>query len=182
MVPFHSHHVHIITDQSWIPISGVTRHVARYTWHETRGTRHGTRVSLLPGRSVPGLRPAGAPAPAPTSRGGVVSTPAPAPADAGGLGGDLVIEAIQGLGLAAVHVKPPIADEVGLGTRILLMKIFRYIIVDVSTCLVEDGAVGAEEAVGDEATLGVPQGAEVEHLALRCGVRVLPALNLQHRE
>ena len=75
-----------------------------------------TRDSLLPGRSVPGLRPAGAPAPA--ARGGVVSTPAPAPADAGGLGGDLVIEAIQGLGLAAVYVEPPVADEVGLGTRI----------------------------------------------------------------
>ena len=65
---------------------------------------------------------------------------------------------------------------------VLLFKIFRYIIVDVSTCLVEDGAVGAEEAVCDEAALGVPQGAEVEHLALRCGVRVLTALNLQHRE
>ena len=116
MAPFHSHRTggtaHIITDQSWIPISGVTRHVARITW-----LGHVTRVSLLPGRSVPGLRPAGAPAPA--ARGGVVSTPAPAPTDAGGLGGDLVIEAIQGLGLAAVHVKPPIADEVGLDTRIL---------------------------------------------------------------
>ena len=79
------------------------------------------RDSLLPGRSVPGLRPAGAPAPAPAARGGVVSTPAPAPApaDAGGLGGDLVIEAIQGLGLAAVYVEPPVADEVGLGTRVL---------------------------------------------------------------
>ena len=49
-------------------------------------------------------------------------------------------------------------------------------------CLVEDGAVGAEEAVCDEAALGVPQGAEVEHLALRRGVSVLPALYLQHRE
>ena len=51
-----------------------------------------------------------------------------------------------------------------------------------SICLIEDGAVGAEEAVCDEAALGVPQGAEVEHLALRRGVSVLPALYLQHRE
>ena len=79
-----------------------------------------TRDSLLPGRSVPGLRAAGAPAPAPAARGGVVSTPAPAPADAGGLGGDLVIEAIQGLGLAAVYVEPPVAYEVGLVTRVSL--------------------------------------------------------------
>ena len=38
--------------------------------------------------------------------------------------------------------------------------------------------VGTEEAVGDEAAVSVPQGAEVEHLALGVRVCVLATLGL----
>ena len=44
--------------------------------------------------------------------------------------------------------------------------------------LVEDGPVGAEEGVGDQAAVNVPQGAEVECLALCLGVGILASLHL----
>ena len=41
-------------------------------------------------------------------------TPATAASDGGGLGGDFVVEAVQALRQRAVHVEPPVADEVRL--------------------------------------------------------------------
>ena len=55
----------------------------------------------------------------------------------------LILDAVQLLSQGAVHVEPPVADEV---------------------LLVEDGPVGAEEGVGDQAAINVPQGTEVECL------------------
>ncbi len=57
---------------------------------------------------------------------------------------DLVVAAVESLGLRAVKVEPPVADEV---------------------LLVEHGAVGTEERVLGQAALAVG-GANVEHLAL----------------
>ena len=67
------------------------------------------------------------------------------------LSSEVVIEAVKTLGLGAVKVEPPVADEV---------------------VLVEHGAVGAEEAVLGEAT-GSVSCADVESLALGLGVRVV---------
>ena len=74
----------------------------------------------------------------------------------GTFGGDLVVAAVQILGLGTVKVEPPVADEV---------------------VLVEDGAVGAEEAILGEATLSV-SGANVEHLALGLGICVVSSIHL----
>ena len=63
--------------------------------------------------------------------------------DGGCLCSYLVIEGVEPLGQGAVHVEPPVADEV---------------------LLVEDGPVGAEEGVGDQAAINIPQGTEVECL------------------
>ena len=67
------------------------------------------------------------------------------------LSSDLVIEAVEILGSGAVKVEPPVTDEV---------------------VLVEEGSVGAEEAVLCEAT-GAVSSADVEGLALSLGVRVV---------
>ena len=71
-------------------------------------------------------------------------------------GGDIVVQAVQTLGLSAVKVEPPVADEV---------------------VLVEDGTVGAEEAILGEAALSV-SGANVEHLALGLGICVVSSIDL----
>ena len=68
------------------------------------------------------------------------------------LSGEVVVEAVETLGLGAVEVEPPVADEV---------------------VLVEDGSVGAEEAVLGQTT-GAVSGADVEDLALGLGVGVVP--------
>ena len=73
-----------------------------------------------------------------------------------GFGGDLVVQGVETLGLGAVEVEPPVADEV---------------------VLVEDGSVGAEEAVLGEPTSAI-SGANVENLALSLGVGVVSAVNL----
>lgn len=57
----------------------------------------------------------------------------------------------QVLGLGAVNVEPPVADEV---------------------LLVEDGSIGAEEGVLGQATLGVV-GTDVEGLALSLGISIV---------
>ena len=67
------------------------------------------------------------------------------------LGGNLVVQGVERLGLGAVKVEPPVADEV---------------------VLVEDGAVGTEEAVLGQTALAV-SGTDVEHLALGLGVGVV---------
>ena len=67
------------------------------------------------------------------------------------LSGDLIIEAVEVLGGGAVKVEPPVADEV---------------------VLVEEGSVGAEEAVLGETTSTIGC-ADVESLALSLGVRVV---------
>jgi len=72
------------------------------------------------------------------------------------LGGDVVVEGVQTLGLGAVEVEPPVADEV---------------------VLVEEGSVGAEEGVLGEPALSVG-GANVEDLALGLGVGVVSSVNL----
>ena len=60
-------------------------------------------------------------------RGGVAASGAGGCSGGGlSLGGDLLVQAVQTLGLSAVEVEPPVADEV---------------------VLVEDGSVGTEEAV-----------------------------------
>jgi len=71
-------------------------------------------------------------------------------------GGDFLVQAVQTLGLGAVKVEPPVADEV---------------------VLVEDGAVGAEEAILGEAALSV-SGANVENLALSLGIGVVSSVHL----
>jgi hypothetical protein len=77
---------------------------------------------------------------------------------AGGLplGGNLLVQLVEALGGGAVKVEPPVADEV---------------------VLVEDGAVGAEEAVLGEAALAVG-GADVENLALGLGIGVVASVHL----
>ena len=62
----------------------------------------------------------------------------------------------QGLGLSAVKVEPPVADEV---------------------VLVEDGSIGAEEAVLGQTALTV-SGADVEDLALSLGIGIVATINL----
>ena len=74
----------------------------------------------------------------------------------GGNFATLVVEAVQAGGLGAVKVEPKVADKVGL---------------------VEDGAVGAEEAAPEQAAVPVSR-ADVKHLAARLGVGVVAALHL----
>ncbi len=67
------------------------------------------------------------------------------------LGGDVLVEAVEALWQGAVHVEPPVADKV---------------------LLVEQGAVGAEEAVLGE--VAVPEvGAHMEGLTVGLGVSVV---------
>ena len=70
--------------------------------------------------------------------------------------GDLVVEGVEVLSGGAVEVEPPVADEV---------------------VLVEEGSVGAEEAVLGE-TSGTISCADVERLALGLGVRVVTSVHL----
>merc|ERR1719397_765519 len=72
------------------------------------------------------------------------------------LGSNLVVQGVETLGLGTVKVEPPVADEV---------------------VLVEDGSVGAEEAVLGEATSAIGR-ANVEDLALRLGVGIVSSVNL----
>ena len=82
-----------------------------------------------------------------SSRGGRVGLP---------VGGHLVVEGVEGLSQGAVHVEPPVADEV---------------------LLVEEGAVGTQERVlGSSA--GAIVGADVERLALRLWIRVVTTICL----
>ena len=69
---------------------------------------------------------------------------------------DLIVQAVEVLGGGAVHVEPPVADEV---------------------LLLEQGAVGAEERELGETGVAVV-GADVERLALRLGVAVVTAVHL----
>ena len=71
-------------------------------------------------------------------------------------GRDLVVERVERLSLGAVHVEPPVADEVRL---------------------VEEGAVGTEERVLAQTRSSVA-GADVERLALRLRVRVVSTVHL----
>jgi hypothetical protein len=72
------------------------------------------------------------------------------------LSSQVVVEAVETLGLGTVEVEPPVADEV---------------------VLVEDGSVGTEEAVLGQTT-GSVSGADVEDLALSLGVSVVTSVNL----
>ena len=72
------------------------------------------------------------------------------------LGCEVVIEAVETLGLGAVKVEPPVADEV---------------------VLVEHGSVGAEETVLGE-TSGSVGCADVEDLALSLRVGVVASVHL----
>jgi len=74
----------------------------------------------------------------------------------GTLSGDIVVQAVQSLGLGAVKVEPPVTDEV---------------------VLVKHGSVGAEEAVLGKTTLAVGC-ANVENLALSLGVGVVSSVHL----
>ena len=69
---------------------------------------------------------------------------------------DLIVQAVEVLGGGAVHVEPPVADEV---------------------LLLEQGAVGAEERELGETGVAVV-GADVERLALRLGVAVVTTVHL----
>ena len=126
-----------------------------------------TRDSLLPRCSISGLGSTcpsstpGSSSSASSTRRRVITTTtfsSSVPVVSDALGQHLVIDPVLGGSLGTVHVEPPVADEV---------------------LLVEDRPVGAEEAVGDQATLGVPQGAEMEHLALGVRVCVLATLSLK---
>ena len=127
-----------------------------------------TRDSLLPRCSISGLRstcPSSTPgtsSSASSTRRRVITTAttisSSVPVVSDALGQHLVIDPVLGGSLGTVHVEPPVADEV---------------------LLVEDRPVGAEEAVGDQATLSVPQGAEMEHLTLGVRVCVLATLSLR---
>jgi hypothetical protein len=68
----------------------------------------------------------------------------------------VIVKAVQALSLSTVKVKPPIADEI---------------------VLVEDGAIGAQEAVLGESTLSVGS-ANVEHLALSLRVSIVASIHL----
>ena len=126
-----------------------------------------TRDSLLPRCSISGLgstSPSSTPgssSSASSTRRRVITTTtfsSSVPVVSDALCQHLVIDPVLGGSLGTVHVEPPVADEV---------------------LLVEDRPVGAEEAVGDQATLGVPQGAEMEHLTLGVRVCVLATLSLR---
>ena len=70
--------------------------------------------------------------------------------------GGVEVDRVLGLGEAAVHIEPPVAGEVAL---------------------LEDGAVGAEEAVLGQSAAAVIA-ADVEDLALGLGVSVVASLHL----
>ena len=70
----------------------------------------------------------------------------------GGGGRYVSVEGVEGGGLGAVHVEPPVADKV---------------------LLVEQGAVGAEEAVLEQRAAAV-RSADVEGLAVGVSVRIVP--------
>ena len=72
------------------------------------------------------------------------------------LSSEVVVQAVETLGLGTVEVEPPVADEV---------------------VLVEDGSVGTEEAVLGQ-TSGSVSSADVESLALSLGVSVVTSVNL----
>ena len=72
------------------------------------------------------------------------------------LRGDLIVDAVEILGHRAVHVEPPVTDEV---------------------LLLEQSAVGAEEGVLGASSHSVI-GTDVEHLTLGLGVRVVTAIHL----
>ena len=67
------------------------------------------------------------------------------------------VSGIETLSERAVHVEPPVADEV---------------------VLVEDGSVGTEEAVLGEAALAIA-GTDVKSLALGFGVSIVTSISLQ---
>ena len=71
------------------------------------------------------------------------STSSSSTCDGGRLGSYLVVEGVESLSKGAVHVEPPVADEV---------------------LLVEDCSVGTQERVGDQVAVDVTQGTEVERL------------------
>ena len=126
---------------------------------------HEARDSLLPRCSVPGLRSAGSPstttaATSSTRRRVITATSSGVPAAGDALCQHLVIDPVLGGGLGTVHVEPPVAYEV---------------------LLVKDRPVRTEEAVGDQAALSVPQGAEMEHLALGVRVCILATLSLRRK-
>ena len=70
--------------------------------------------------------------------------------------GNLIVQRPEVFRGGAVHVEPPVADEV---------------------LLLEEGAVGAEEGELGQARVAVV-GADVESLALRLGVAVVPSVHL----
>ena len=74
----------------------------------------------------------------------------------GTFGGDLVVAAVQIFGFGTVKVEPPVADEV---------------------VLVEDGSVGAQEAVLAKTAQAVGS-TNVEHLAFGLRVGIVTAINL----
>merc|ERR1712203_610981 len=76
------------------------------------------------------------------------------------LSSNLIVEGVELLSSRAVKVEPPVTDEV---------------------VLVEEGSVGAEEAVLGEAT-GAVSSADVEGLALSLGVRVVTSIDLSVTE
>merc|ERR1719500_1643765 len=69
---------------------------------------------------------------------------------------DVIVERIEVLCLSTVEVEPPVADEV---------------------VLVEDGSVGAEEAVLGQTSSSISC-ADMEHLTLRLFIRVIASINL----
>jgi hypothetical protein len=70
--------------------------------------------------------------------------------------GNVIVEGVKSFGFGAVKVEPPVTDEV---------------------VLVEDGAIGTEEAVLGQTSLAI-SGTDVEHLALGLGVSVVSSINL----
>ena len=91
-----------------------------------------------------------------SDRGGVRGSVAASRAGGGtssglSLSSEVVVQAVETLGLGTVEVEPPVADEV---------------------VLVEDSTVGAEEAVLGQ-TSGSVSSADVESLALSLGVSVV---------
>merc|ERR1711913_214993 len=69
---------------------------------------------------------------------------------------DFIIKRVQTLGLSTVEVEPPVADEV---------------------VLIEDGSVGAEEAVLGQTSSSISC-ANMENLALSLGVSVISSIYL----
>ena len=65
--------------------------------------------------------------------------------------GDVIIDGVKTFSFCTVKVEPPVTDEV---------------------VLVEDGAIGTEEAVLGQTTLAI-SGTDVEHLALSLGVSIV---------